>query len=114
MKIFPFSLIFLILGAAPTMGCDLCALYIAAQARGETRTGFYLGVAEQFIHFATLQNEGRKVPNELNQHLDSIVSQVLLGYNFADWFGVQLNLPLIYRSFQRPEGFEIQRGTESG
>jgi hypothetical protein len=29
-------------------------------------------------------------------------------------FGVQLNVPLVHRSFKRPEGFETDRGTESG
>ena len=29
-------------------------------------------------------------------------------------FALQVNVPLIYRSFQRPEGFAIDRGTVSG
>ena len=36
------------------------------------------------------------------------------GYNFNERFGVQLNVPVIYRSFQRPKGFVTDRGTESG
>ena len=95
--------------------CDLCSVYSAMQARGEVNKGFTLGVAEQFTHYGTLQEEGRKVPDDLNQHLDSSISQLFVGYNFTDRLGVQVNLPIIYRSFQRADDSgEVERGSESG
>src|SRR2546430_6293963 len=100
--------------AAPASACDLCSIYSATQARGEIGKGFFSGVAEQFSHFGTVQVDGQKVPNEVGQYLDSSISQLFAGYNFNDRFGVQFNLPVLYRSFKRPEGFEIDRGTESG
>jgi hypothetical protein len=113
MKIF--SLTVLICGtAASALSCDLCAVYSANQAHGERGKGFYAGVAEQYTHFGTMQLDGVEVPNTVDQHLDSFVSQVLVGYNFNDKFGVQLNTPFIYRSFRRPDGFAIDEGTESG
>ncbi|MGN6641641.1 MAG: hypothetical protein ACTHKU_01420 [Verrucomicrobiota bacterium] len=96
----------------PLFACDFCAVYSAMETR--TGEGFRLGVAEQFTHFGTLQEEGHEVPNEVGQYLDSSISQLVVGYNSNDRFGVQLNVPLIYRSFKRPEGFEIDRGHESG
>jgi hypothetical protein len=96
------------------MACDLCSIYSATQARGEVGKGFYAGVAEQFTHFGTMQVDGRKVPNEVGQYLNSAISQLYVGYNIDDRLGVQFNLPVIYRSFKRPEGFAIDRGTESG
>jgi len=96
------------------MACDLCSVYSATQARGEVGEGLYAGLAEQFSHFATVQVDGRKVSNEAGQYLDSSISQLFAGYNLNNRFGVQFNLPVIYRSFKRPEGFEINRGTESG
>src|SRR5205809_6025690 len=86
--------------ATPASACDLCSVYSAMQARGEVNKGFTLGVAEQFTHYGTLQKEGQKESNDLNQHLDSSISQLFVGYNFTDRFGVQVNLPIIYRSFQ--------------
>ena len=91
--------------AAPASACDLCSIYSATQARGEIGKGFFSGVAEQFSHFGTVQVDGQKVPNEVGQYLDSSISQLFAGYNFNDRFGVQFNLPVIYRSFRRPEGF---------
>ncbi len=97
------------------MGCDLCAIYSATQARGEGGQGPFLGVAEQFTYFGTLQDEGREVPNQTGQYLNSSISQVFAGYNLTERFGLQFNLPVIYRSFKRPDGMGgIDRGTESG
>jgi hypothetical protein len=36
------------------------------------------------------------------------------GYQINSRFALQLNVPLIYREFKRPEGFKIDRGTVSG
>src|SRR5436189_5512265 len=101
--------------ATPGVACDLCSVYSAMQARGEIDKGFTVGVAEQFTHYGTLQEDGHKVPNDLDQHLDSSSSQLFAGYNFTDRFGVQVNLPIIHRSFLRADDSgEIERGTESG
>ena len=61
-----------------------------------------------------MQIDGREVANPTDQHLDSSITQLVGGYSFNSRFAVQVNVPLIYRSFVRPEGFAIDRGTESG
>src|SRR5438105_6293188 len=100
--------------AAPGLGCDLCAIYSANQARGEIGRGPFAGIAEQFTHFGTVQVDGDKAPNPSGQYLDSSISQLFAGYNFNERVGVQLNLPVIYRTFKRPFGAGIDQGTESG
>ena len=95
-----------------SLACDFCAIYTAAEAHDGS--GFYGGVAEQFTHFGTMQNEGQVVPNPAGQQLDSVIAQVFAGYNFTERFGVQLNVPVVYRSFKRPEGFTTERGSEAG
>jgi len=115
MKISSLSAVLIGAVATPSLRCDLCAIYSATQARGEGGQGPFLGVAEQFTHFGTLQDEGREVPNETGQYLNSSISQVYAGYNLSESFGLQFNLPVIYRSFKRPDGMGgIDRGTESG
>jgi len=94
------------------MACDLCGIYSATET--EFGKGPFAGVAEQFTHFGTLQLDGSEVSDPANQYLDSSILQIFGGYNFTKRFGVQFNLPLIYRSFRRPEGFEIDEGHESG
>src|SRR5213592_998052 len=100
--------------AMPAFACDVCSVYSAAQARGEVGQGLFAGAAEQFTRYGTLQDESHKAPNDVGQYLDSSVSQLFIGYNFNERFGVQLNLPVIYRSFKRPEGFDVEWGTVSG
>src|ERR1700731_2439852 len=74
----------------------------------------YFALAEQFTHFGTVQIDGREVPNPTRQYEDSSITQFVAGYSLTPRFAFQLNIPLIYRSFERPEGFAIDRGTESG
>src|SRR5881394_2532110 len=86
--------------APPLLACDLCAVYSALESRGEIGKGVYTGVAEQYTHFGTLQDDGQKVPNPADQFLHSSITQLLLGYNFNEQFGVQFNAPLIHRAFR--------------
>jgi hypothetical protein len=85
--------------AQPAEACDLCSVYTASEAQGGG-TGFYSGVAEQFTYFNTLQAGGRTVAND-GESIDSLNSQVFIGYNFNQHFGLQLNLPIIYRQYRR-------------
>jgi hypothetical protein len=113
--------------------CDLCGCYTPqmeamsqtevsdfgqtapiANGRGNWLSHVYVAVAEQFTHFGTLQFDGHEVDNPTGQYLDSSITQLVAGYNFNSRFALQINVPLIYRSFERPEGFAIDRGTESG
>jgi hypothetical protein len=96
--------------AQSATACDLCVIYAATEAQGGSGKGFLGGVAEQYTYFNTLQIAGRDAPNEGTQFLNSSVSQVFAGYNFNSRFGVQFNLPVIYRSY----GYFTRRGSESG
>ena len=76
--------------------------------------GWYEAVGEQFTHFGTLQLDGEEVANPTGQYLNSSITQLVAGYQINSRFALQINMPLIYREFKRPEGFEIQQGTVSG
>src|SRR5436190_10713920 len=102
MKTFNLFLILISGVAASSHACDLCSVYSATQAHGEIGKGFFGGVAEQFTHFGTMQEDGHEVRNEVGQYLDSSISQFYAGYNFSDRVGLQFNAPIIYRSFKRP------------
>lgn len=78
-------------------GCDICAIYSASEAQGNGK-GFYTGFAEQFTEFGTLQLDGHKESGN-GEYINSVVSQLFAGYNFNKRFGLQLNLPLIYRGY---------------
>jgi hypothetical protein len=111
--------------------CDVCGCYtpqsidgvemesdMSLNGTGPLRpgpaAGIYFAIAEQFTHFGTLQLEGEEVPNPTDQHLDSSITQLVAGYSITPRLAVQLNLPVIFRSFERPRGFAIEHGSESG
>jgi hypothetical protein len=117
-------LLFFLIGlAAAHLGraCDLCGCYTPQlntmpmqSAAGQWWSGFYGGAAEQFTYFGTVQVDGREVSNPTGQYENSSITQLFVGYDINDRFALQLNAPFIYRDFKRPEGFAIDRGTESG
>ena len=124
------ALVILFNAAAVTMrACDLCGCYTpqmeaafdpntALDPHSATQPswpdGFYLAVSEQFTHFGTVQIDGREISNPTGQYLDSSISQLVAGYSITSRLSLQINAPFIYRSFKRPAGFAIDRGTESG
>lgn len=99
-----------------TSACDLCGCYLPSQERIHQSTlGIYASVSEQFTHFGSLRFDGHEVNDPSNQYLDSSITQLVVGSSFLNnRIALQLNVPLIYRSFKRPEGFETDRGHESG
>ena len=103
--------------------CDLCGCYtpqleaMPGMEPAASKTwwnGFYTAVGEQFTHFGTVLINGREGQNPTGQYENSSITQLVGGYTINDRFALQLNVPLIYREFKRPEGFAIDRGTESG
>jgi hypothetical protein len=103
--------------------CDLCGCFTPQlntlpEAEPDVlrpwTSQFFAAVAEQFTHFGTVLIDGRQAPNPTGQYEDSFITQLVAGYTINDRFALQLNVPVIYRDFKRPEGFAIDRGTESG
>jgi hypothetical protein len=93
--------------------CDLCAIYSATELR-ESRTGVQIGVGQQFTRFDDLQDDGDGIPNPAGEYLNSAITQIFLGYNFDPRWGVQLNLPIISRTFRRVHDGHRERGDETG
>jgi len=105
-----FALVFLAVASAqPLMACDICGCFDANGTCGmgigpsskyitEIEKGLIGGVAEQFTHFGTLQDDGHRISGN-GEYLNSSVSQLFALYNFNKRFGVQLNVPIIYRAW---------------
>lgn len=101
--------LFVSLFSFSSAACDLCGCYTPqlealpqtaadvafGQPAGATTspglswmTGLYGAVAEQFTHFGTVQVNGRDVPNPTGQHLDSSITQLVIGYSFNSRFAL--------------------------
>jgi hypothetical protein len=123
MKSVRLFLLFLFATAALSRGCDLCGCYtpqletmpqMSGPSLFPAAAGWYGAVGEQFTRFATVQVNGTEVSNPTGQYENSSITQLVAGYSINSRFALQLNIPLIDREFKRPEGFAIDRGTESG
>ena len=100
--------------AAPVAGaCDLCSVYTAGMAHGDT-SGWFAGISEQFTRYDELRQEGHRLSDDSGQYLDSSITQLFVGYGVNDRLTLQLNVPYIHRSFKRPEDGENEKGTVSG
>jgi hypothetical protein len=94
--------------------CDVCAIYTATEMQ-ENRSGFRIGVAEQYSRFTTRIPDATGEPEDEGEYLKGSTTQVLLGWDPRTLFGFQLNLPIITRSYRRIEdgvlvGDRIQDG----
>jgi hypothetical protein len=114
--------VFICAGVRLARACDLCGCYTPQlNAMPQMKltllpwtTGWYAAVGEQFTRFGTLQFDGNEIANPTGQYLNSSITQLVVGYSLNSRFALQINVPLIYREFKRPEGFQIDRGTVSG
>jgi hypothetical protein len=105
-----------LLSAAPALGCDICAVYTGFELQA-TEKGVRLGLSEQLTRMTTLQDNSLEVSNPGGERLESLVTQMLLGYQLNRRFGVQIVVPVISRSFRRVTGVGTVSGnitTESG
>lgn len=123
MKIGRALFVFLAIIPLLSRACDLCGCFTPQLETFPGATleplfpgshGLYAAVAEQFTHFGTVQFEGHEVSNPTGQYENSFITQLVAGYDLTSRFALQLNVPIIYREFKRPEGFTIDQGTESG
>jgi hypothetical protein len=89
------------IGAASSLACELCAVYNAGSARGESSRGFLLGISEQFTSYRTSHSFGEDIEVEPPDYLDNSITHIVPTYNFSSRFGVSLNVPLVYNSFRR-------------
>ena len=99
--------------ASRLAACDFCACELPEMGLGN-HTGWHVSVSEQFTHFGTLQQDGQTIANPAGEYLDSSITQFVIGYDFAHALGVQLNVPLVYRSFQRWHNGALDKGSVSG
>lgn len=99
--------------AASAGACDLCGAGLPPHADGQSK-GPYVALFEQFTHFGTLKDGSATVANEVDQRLDSSITQVVAGWRINQRIAVQISVPWISRSWRRPEGFEIDQRHESG
>ncbi len=136
MKTSLFSILFLAATvsarACDSCGCELCEpgllgnIYKSALAGGtspfaldgigeqQRQSYVFAGVAEQYTAYHSFRDSGAKVANPGNEYFDSSITQFLIGYQFNDRLTLQLNIPYVYRDYQRLVGGVNEKNSLSG
>ncbi|HMP82323.1 MAG TPA: hypothetical protein PKA41_06400 [Verrucomicrobiota bacterium] len=114
----------LLMIAGRVRACDLCAVYRAADAKGDSGTGFVFTLAQQYIPYRTVQYNGHEVNPPNPDYVDSSITHFVLGYNGSSRWGVSLNVPFTHLNFRRtdlryysgPPFVEVvtEKGSETG
>jgi hypothetical protein len=121
MRLFPTLILLLVAQTAGT--CELCAIYNAGSAQGQSESGFLFTVSEQYIPYRTPQFDGEEVSIANPSYVDSSITHFVPGYNFNSWLGVSVNIPVTYLNFRRtdllysltaPPVLFTEKGTEFG
>jgi len=98
-----FAILLLLLAGQAASACELCAIYGATDARGESDNGFRFTIAEQYIPYDTSQFNGQKVQLATPSYVDSSMTHLVPSYNFSRSFGVSLSIPVTAMSFRRTD-----------
>lgn len=98
---------------APAGACDLCAIYTGTMMQQE-KVGPWLGVAEQYSDFGTIKMGNDDVANPHDEWMRSSITQLVAGWAFTSWAGVQAVVPLISREYHRLEEGVETRGDVGG
>src|SRR6266850_5391351 len=119
-----YSTLTLLLAAQTAAACELCAIYNAGSAQGQSESGLLFTIAEQYIPYRNPQFEGEEVSTANPSYVDSSITHFVPGYNVNSWLGVSVNIPVTYLNFRRtdlryspttPEGRSFtEKGTEFG
>jgi hypothetical protein len=105
----PLTLASTLVPCAPA--CDSCTLFVADAA---DQRGFSLSLAEQYTRFGSVWNGSAHLGNPVDQYLNSLITQLTLGYAPRAAWTVQFTVPYITRSYVRPEHDLIERGRVTG
>jgi hypothetical protein len=99
--------------AVRATACDFCGCELP-HISIDDRRGWYAGASEQYTDFGSLHQDGHGISDPARQYLHSSVTQLFIGYDFAHALGIQINIPMVYRSFRRAQGAGVETGDVSG
>lgn len=89
--------------ATSAAACELCAIYRAADARGEYGSGVTATASVQYVASDSAQFEGTTFHRSDEDYLHRWTTHLVAGWNVGERFGVSLNVPQIFQSYQRRE-----------
>jgi hypothetical protein len=99
-RVFFFSWIGLL--ASGASACDLCAIYNADSATGQSGQGLSVNIAEQYVPYGTVQLDGHTLPpSSLDQlYVNKSMTHLVPTWSFSQSFSISLSIPYIYERYR--------------
>lgn len=94
--------------------CDPCALFNASRLQDPEAGKFSIAASEQYSWLDRPAASRTRTPKNEEFVRKFSVTQFSLAYDFLDNLGIQVNLPLIYRGFQRFDSYRERDDDEFG
>src|SRR5215470_4570072 len=88
--------------ASGAFACDLCAIYNADSATGQSGQGLSMNIAEQYIPYGTVQLNGHALPpSSLDQlYVNKSMTHLVPTWSFSKNFSLSLSIPYIYERYR--------------
>ncbi|MCB0329885.1 MAG: hypothetical protein KDD70_09480 [Bdellovibrionales bacterium] len=106
-------LLVFLLQCSVAIACDLCAVFNEIETQRGHTGSLNLGVAHQLTRSGSDIRPDSQ-PGLASQNLTTNITQLFGSYRFSRRFRLQLNVPLISRSFQRVVLGETDKGSVNG
>jgi hypothetical protein len=94
------------------IACDPCALYVASRVYGHEPKTLTLGVYEQYTDLKENTSANLMRDGEIVKSFST--TQLFAAYDLNSRLSIQLNLPVIYRRFDKIEQFRRSSKSETG
>ncbi len=91
--------------------CETCALYSASRLQNLEAGAVSILINEQFSSFEKTADESTRNGDFTRSYS---TTQLIAAYDIDERFGVQLNLPIVGREFDKVENFRTNSSTEGG
>jgi hypothetical protein len=105
-------LVFVLLFSNPSFACDPCSLYNASRLLGHDEGSFTISLSEQYTRFKSVDESLRPRDGEIGREFS--VTQLAVSYDLLENLGIQLTLPLIYRTYDSYTRFTPKSDSEFG
>ncbi len=107
-------LILFLFVSATSWACDPCALYHASRLQDKQDNSWSVSVEQQTTDYERTSTAG-KYSQKSGEAVDTFsTTQVAIGYDLSERFGVQLNLPFIYREATSFDNYRSDQESDSG
>lgn len=98
----------------PLFACDICAIYTSSSMAAHEKGSYTIAISEQLTSFDRAESEPENSIRDGELVRSFSTTQFAFAYDVSEVFGLQVNLPMIGRRFDRIEGYRAETMDDLG